>query len=201
MSELLRIAFSGYPFISAPGMVLLPMCGVVLLFVSFVLVCYGNPPSSGIDPFNTPPGPGVWTTSRRSLFVRLYYFAYEQYPFNVCSYVWGSVCATLSFVGITGGAVLIIMGLVAMLSQSLRILWYMIVGVVGVIPIVILRLYESGWFYHFIVLILVVTIVKMALVIKRYTLIEKFTNLHPVKFTRFYVRAKKEKYCPLLRIE
>jgi len=145
------------------------------------------------SPREIPEGAVAWTVQRNSWWVSYYYWFWNTYPRDVCSYFWQSIIMPF----------MTILGMIALLGFILPVL-RLIYGILfEAIPWLISHLPEAGmWVVEIFVsassLPLTYYIIGGIAAVVLFIL---FFFSRPGKFLLVWLRAKKEKVCPLIRVQ
>ena len=168
------------------------LVAVVFLFRDKLFIREESPPE-------VPEELAAWTLRRDSLWVRFYHWYFGYYPRDICSYIPMSCLLILGVVMISVGAVLILLPLLSWLLWILYGLYCLIVE----FPTIVVWLFTK---FPALVVSVAVFIGTTPLAYKAVAVLVAlmlgiiFFRSRTWQLLRLWVRAKKKRFCPRIRV-
>ena len=154
-----------------------------------------------------PDGPNVWTVYKNALWIRYYYWVYGVYPRDICSYFWKSLM-------ILGASILSIIFIPMVLVVLISFACWAVVGMASTLWLIIvgspefIKLLLQGitWLFFGIVdgapyVISFSLTYKVIGVGGSIACLILFFRSNAWKVMRLWMKAKKERFCPRIRVK
>ena len=159
------------------------------------------------SPTEIPQNSAAWTVRKDAPWIRLYHWFYETYPRDICSYFWASIFLLIaSILNTLSGLALLLFGISIFIFWLPLGIWYLFLAILGVIKILpqlfggfmqtLFRNIISGGDYLLSISLTYQVLTGMVLLL----VLILFFRSRAGKLTRLWIKAKKGRYCPRIRV-
>lgn len=199
-------AIGTFPFFNAGFNFFVFIFVLVVVLINGVLLLSSSKRVDEEEPPEVPEAGSVWTVRRDSFWIRWYHYFWYRWPRDICSYFWLSLILGIVSVLDVISVVMLLLFVISVLFWIMYWIIHLVVEIVSSLPDIFIgfpafamMFLQGMWFIAVNVGSLPATY-RIGAGILLFFLIRKCWKSNAGKVTRLWLKARKQKYCPRIRV-